>query len=39
MLAVETAYQNRVATQQATKLAAIKLYLKTELANADKLAR
>ncbi|MGX6602157.1 hypothetical protein ACWKSP_08500 [Micromonosporaceae bacterium Da 78-11] len=39
MLAVETAYQNRVAAQQATALAAIKAYLETELANAAKSAR
>jgi hypothetical protein len=39
MLAVETAYQNRVAAQQATKLAAIKACLETELANAGKPAR
>ncbi|WP_250030818.1 hypothetical protein [Paractinoplanes maris] len=39
MLAVETAYQNRVAAQQADKLAAIKAYFETELANADRLAR
>lgn len=39
MLAVETAYQNRVAAQQATKLAAIKSYLETQLANADRPAR
>ena len=39
MLAVETAYQNRVAAQQATKLAAIKVCLETELANAGNPAR
>jgi hypothetical protein len=39
MLAVETAYQNRVVGQQATKLAPIKVYLETELANAGKPAR
>jgi hypothetical protein len=39
MLAVETAYQNRVVARQATKLAAIKVWLETELANAGKPAR
>ncbi|MCO8277327.1 hypothetical protein M1L60_42800 [Actinoplanes sp. TRM 88003] len=34
MLAVETAYQKRVAAQRATELAAIKVYLETQLANA-----
>jgi hypothetical protein len=39
MLAVETAYQNRVAAQRKAELAAIKLYLETQLANAAKKAR
>lgn len=39
MLAVETAYQNRAAVRHASELAAIKVYLKTELANADEAAR
>jgi hypothetical protein len=39
MLAVETAYQNRAAAQNAAALTAVKAYLGTELANAGRVAR